>query len=621
MLILGEPGSGKTTTLLELTEDILNLAEFDASQPIPVVLNLSSWAAKQLPIFEWLIEELNVIYEVNKDYLREWLKSDPIRLMLDGLDEVDVKYQEACVNAINEFRQEYGLIDIVVCSRITDYERIGKRLNFSGAIRIQPLSLEQINDYLDSAGDQLSAVRAIIEIDEELQEFANTPLNLSIMSLAYREKYISELEIEDKSLRANHLFQTYIQSITLRKTYLTQKYSLKQITQGLSWLADNLQNQSLTIFHIEQIHRDWLMSKKQRMKFNLLGISLSMLIFTVSMVTSVTIGLFVFLTVARNFYSGDATSSNGISITPISLLLIILLPILLGLVVGLIVGVPMIREGSPKLYVSAWSMTRAKTGFGLGCAPFSLIIFLSTLGIMELIYEDITWIAWLIACLMTTLFIYFLWKKFLRFALVSGFQEIIRIGFGRLLLIVILCPLSILPYSFPENNSWVLLFLCAPMIWGMIGLVTFGIGGSGEIIKESAYPNQGVWNSLKNGINVFFLSLFSLQLFILITSFPWVLLAPDISSTEKISMSLLVWAIFVNPISTLLSLALAYRSGLNTFIYHFSIRLILSKNKVLPWKLVEYLNYLVDNLFLRQVGGGYIFVHRMLLEHFADLDK
>jgi hypothetical protein len=36
-------------------------------------------------------------------------------------------------------------------------------------------------------------------------------------------------------------------------------------------------------------------------------------------------------------------------------------------------------------------------------------------------------------------------------------------------------------------------------------------------------------------------------------------------------------------------------------------------------KLVPFLNHCVDLIFLRRVGGGYIFVHRLLMEHFAEM--
>jgi len=32
------------------------------------------------------------------------------------------------------------------------------------------------------------------------------------------------------------------------------------------------------------------------------------------------------------------------------------------------------------------------------------------------------------------------------------------------------------------------------------------------------------------------------------------------------------------------------------------------------------LDYAADRIFLRKVGGGYIFIHRMLMEYFAALE-
>lgn len=52
LLILGEPGSGKTTMLLELARDAIARTEQDPAHPIPVVFNLSSWADCKQPIAE-----------------------------------------------------------------------------------------------------------------------------------------------------------------------------------------------------------------------------------------------------------------------------------------------------------------------------------------------------------------------------------------------------------------------------------------------------------------------------------------------------------------------------------------------------------------------------------------
>lgn len=38
-----------------------------------------------------------------------------------------------------------------------------------------------------------------------------------------------------------------------------------------------------------------------------------------------------------------------------------------------------------------------------------------------------------------------------------------------------------------------------------------------------------------------------------------------------------------------------------------------------PLNYARFLDYCADRIFLRKVGGGYIFVHCLLLEHFAAL--
>jgi hypothetical protein len=40
----------------------------------------------------------------------------------------------------------------------------------------------------------------------------------------------------------------------------------------------------------------------------------------------------------------------------------------------------------------------------------------------------------------------------------------------------------------------------------------------------------------------------------------------------------------------------------------------------IPWNYRRFLDSAAERLLLRKVGGGYIFVHRLLLEYFASLD-
>ncbi len=53
---------------------------------------------------------------------------------------------------------------------------------------------------------------------------------------------------------------------------------------------------------------------------------------------------------------------------------------------------------------------------------------------------------------------------------------------------------------------------------------------------------------------------------------------------------------------------------------HFTLRLVLHRQGNVPWNYARFLDYAVDRLFMQKVGGGYIFVHRMLMEHFAQME-
>ncbi|MEM9907533.1 MAG: protein kinase, partial [Cyanobacteria bacterium P01_D01_bin.44] len=106
LLILGEPGSGKTTTMLMLARELHLRAQQDSYIRIPVVFNLSSWQGE--PISDWLIAELNSKYQVPKPIGLAWVNEQQLSLLLDGLDEVQQQRRSDCITALNAFYQNYA---------------------------------------------------------------------------------------------------------------------------------------------------------------------------------------------------------------------------------------------------------------------------------------------------------------------------------------------------------------------------------------------------------------------------------------------------------------------------------------------------------------------------------
>src|SRR5260370_27315155 len=137
LLILGEPGSGKTTLLWKLAGDLLKRAFADKIHPIPVVVQLSTWVDKRLPLAQWLVEALSLLYKVPRKLGQTWIEQNRLLILLDGLDEVNLKHRTACIRAINDYRKEHGLVPFVVCSRSAEYFAQAERIQLSSAVVIQ----------------------------------------------------------------------------------------------------------------------------------------------------------------------------------------------------------------------------------------------------------------------------------------------------------------------------------------------------------------------------------------------------------------------------------------------------------------------------------------------------
>ncbi|MCG8364838.1 MAG: hypothetical protein MJA27_16105 [Pseudanabaenales cyanobacterium] len=60
--------------------------------------------------------------------------------------------------------------------------------------------------------------------------------------------------------------------------------------------------------------------------------------------------------------------------------------------------------------------------------------------------------------------------------------------------------------------------------------------------------------------------------------------------------------------------------GGSACIRHFALRIMLYGIGYIPWNYARFLDYAAERLFLQKLGGGYIFIHRMLLEHFARME-
>ena len=174
LLVLGYPGSGKTTTLITLAQEMVEQAQADCTKPVPVILDLASWSRTPQNLAEWAVEELTAKYQMPRRYGRKWITANELVLLLDGLDTLPLPSRRSCIEAINAFRESHGLTGIVVCSRTSEYGEAEQKLNLNTAIVLHPLSDDQLAVWKEAGGYQRSEWDDFkVELAGSMETFSN----------------------------------------------------------------------------------------------------------------------------------------------------------------------------------------------------------------------------------------------------------------------------------------------------------------------------------------------------------------------------------------------------------------------------------------------------------------
>ena len=616
LLILGEPGSGKTTTLLQLAHDLIIQAEQDESfvQPIPVVFNLSSWLKGQL-MFDWLVAELSIKYQIPRRIGRIWLENHRLLPLLDGLDEVKSEHRALCVKAINAFADEYGLAGLVVCSRLQDYLSLPVRLRLNGAIRLLPLTLEQVYDYLEGAGSRLEALRTTLEVDDGLQTLAQSPLTLGIMSLAYQDISVESLLGEAHNTletRRKHLFDTYIERMFRRKGKNDRLYSPGQTKRWLAWLAQQMRRHDQSIFLIEQLQPSWLASRSEAWAYLLIGRTIGTLTF------GLMAGLIMFLNEDRILkFSQPLVSGWGGW-----LLVGFVCTLIVGSALGFIDAIILVHHGK---LIPGQQLSRHQRHFltaivvalgfvvigGLVNGVFTGFWFGLVFGLYVAFFVGIYWALRgsalsLVNDIKIVEALHWSWQKSLKripVGLIGGLINGLIIGqlFGQNQDLVISLQHGILTKLLGERFSVIGMGLAYCLFGGILAAMTGGL--SSRVVDAKTTPNQGIGLSLKNSL----------------------LVGPAFGLTAGLVGWLIFWLVHGFQNGTDLGVAWGLLTGTLAFgwyggygvINHYLLRLGLWTQGQAPLNYARFLDYATEHILLQKVGGGYIFIHRLLLEHFA----
>jgi hypothetical protein len=623
LMILGDKGAGKTLLLLQLANELLTAAEHDDTRPVPVHLELISWGKERKRLDQWIIESVASIYKVGATSTAGLLVHGSILPLLDGLDELPSEQRAACVSAINEFQNSRPAPDsLAVASRLEEYESLPRSVTVQvrETVVVQPLTDEQIWQYVASVGAEAEKFREPLRNRKDLFELARSPLMLWMMRTIVREFATLQPSQGEMPDGPTYITKRYVELLLERSSESQSLYSRQQIRHWLSSLARTLTHEQQAELLLERLQPEWLECQARRWYTvldragtgMLLGAAVAALAANLlSPMVGVFSGLAFFL-IGFLFGGTDSIAPSprddliGMGRRVFRGAMVIGLPVAC---IGLLADV--IWPDSDAKLVAAWT--------ALCCGVLGALANVIAGGLAAGLafhprritpVEEVRWNprkAWVSArgamgvgplalCLVGGLavgilfFVYvFQWDGYPRLMQNLLFKMIIGVTVGLGLGI----------------STFVALGLALGGVGGMTGYQLDA--------DKRLRPNQGIHSSARQALQVFLWVTFLSVPLVALIALPTLFLMSATTTGPSLAM--------LGSLAVLGSLAIGLISALSyggqSCLSHGALRFMLSRADVLPLRTQRFLEFANRHVLLRRAGGGYKFLHPSLLEYFA----
>ncbi|MCB0029033.1 MAG: hypothetical protein KDE28_14060 [Anaerolineales bacterium] len=595
LLILGGAGAGKTFTMLRLVRGLLKRAVADPRQPIPVVLSLSSWAERRRPVSDWLVDELATKYHIPRPIGRTWLQEDRIALFLDGLDVLPPPLIAPCLQAINQFRQEFGFIGVVVASRTAAYFDADALLDCGLALELDPVPTEEAGRFLAQQDpEQIDSGRTFI-LDPALVDLVHSPLALKIITSLTQGDPASPVSVNDVSATDEEtylksLIGRYVEEILAHPFGATQ-YPASDLRRWLAWLAGRMKEHNQTELLVENVQPSWLPSDPWRWFYMLLtrlvdgliiGLIMWLLLHHLHLVHP---GLPLGLT--RPFERADGISSGAQD-----LFWLLGVNALLGILVAFVQM--FLYEHNPlatHFQLTPWQRRHGQI------LIVGIVVFVVAYLTSFQLGEPIPMLFWaLIEAIIFMLFGRFIhgyrYRAEVRHTIALNWSWR-RVKMGLVASALLAALIELIEFSYHVDNGIWKTFLAYTVVGVLLG------GLSGERMATSVRPNEGMVRAYRNARTA---TMVALPVMAVLSLLLW--------GTKELLFTILL----------VLTCTATFYGGSKVG-NHLLLRMIFRYKKLVPHHLIRMLNQATAVSILRRVGSGYIFSHQLIQDYFAELSQ
>ncbi|MFI5553252.1 NACHT and WD40 repeat domain-containing protein [Streptomyces sp. NPDC051738] len=271
LVVIGEPGAGKTVLAMLLTLGLLDTRA--PGTPVPVLLPVSSWDPLRERLDDWIVRSLAVPHYSGREEIPRSLLAHGLLLpVLDGLDEIPESARRGAIRGINHAIG--GERPVVVTCRAVEYEELirggAPRLRQAPVVEALPVPPEDVVGYLRDTEWPQGVVwdgvvaRLRTEPDGPLAEALSTPLMVTTARLVYQrggtpEELLDREAFDCRYAVEDHLTHRVVDAVYAPDTRLPedaeapQRWRPEQARRWLTYLAGYLHD------HRERDLNWWLM--------------------------------------------------------------------------------------------------------------------------------------------------------------------------------------------------------------------------------------------------------------------------------------------------------------------------------------------------------------------------
>ncbi len=194
-IVLGGPGTGKTTLMKSLVTSIINgrVGEADLSDLIPVFVILRELAKNEHTVEQALVAAFHKYHFPGAEkFVESALSQGKLLIILDGLDEVGVS-REYVAGQILDFCEHDGQRAhrnrLIVTCRENSYRTQDLRASIPEVVRVEPFANHHMRVFLkgwpEHRGRLAVKLYGLIQSDPQIRDICRNPLLLTILTGLY----------------------------------------------------------------------------------------------------------------------------------------------------------------------------------------------------------------------------------------------------------------------------------------------------------------------------------------------------------------------------------------------------------------------------------------------------